>query len=88
MGMPYLKIDEENTEFELKSWGHETHVFPGTVQGAILLTNFCKKHKISALMSSDFNHPDEFPKFEKHSIDIVAGYYDDAIADGVIEIVK
>jgi hypothetical protein len=42
----------------------------------------------SSSMSSDFNHPDEFPDFEEHSIDIVAGYYEGAIAAGLIALIK
>lgn len=64
-----------------------TMEFPGTVIGAIDLNNFLLNYPdVMVQMSSDFNHPDEFPMFEKHSIDIAAGYLDGAISDGVIEV--
>jgi len=66
------------------------HWFPPTVTGAIAVN-----HKMLELMSqghhinssSDLNHPDEFPEFEEHAIDIAAGYYEGAVAAGIITVI-
>lgn len=88
MGLPYLKLDSLTTEFVVTDWEDKEHRFPGTVIGSIGLHEFCIENQLQVTMSSDLNHPEEFPKFEKHAIDIAVGYYDNAVADGVIEIDK
>lgn len=86
MGLPFLRIDTKTTEFVLYDWDGNEHRFPGTVEGAAKLNHFAHDQKLNCCMSSDLNHPDEFPKFEKYAIDIAAGYYDEAVKAGVINI--
>lgn len=86
MGFPYLRIDTAKTEFVVSDWAGAEHRFPGTVVGAVELTNFCHEERLELSMSSDLNHPGEFPRFERHAVDIAAGYLDGAIADGLISV--
>lgn len=81
--MTVMQIDSKTTEFVLRFYDKTEKRFPGTVAGAVALHNTAKDLAyVSA--SSDYNHPDEFPNFEEHSIDIAVGYFDDAIAAGII----
>ena len=81
----FLSIDAATTEFVLEVNDKEQR-FPGTVQGAVDMHKASGEMHVS--MSSDLNHPREFKKFEKHSIDIAAGYLDEAIKAGVISVEK
>ena len=85
--MNYIKLDSVKKEFVLDFHGTE-HRFAGTVAGAIEFNQFMHEAGESASMSSDLNHPNEFPDFEEHSIDIVAGYYDGAVKAGLINLVN
>jgi len=84
--MHILKLDHKTNEFVLDGGPFgETHRFPGTVAGAINLNEVGRMLDYVS-MSSDLNHPSEFPEFEAHSIDIAAGYMDGAVEAGLIQI--
>ncbi len=84
--MKILLIDEKTTEFVLHDPLTKKDVrFHGTVDGAIAF-NFVGAKEDYVSMSSDLNHPDDFPKFEEHSIDIAAGYLDGAVEAGIIKL--
>ena len=78
--MLFLKI--KNGKFEV-SGKAEVKVFAPTVAGAIGVYNYTKGEHTN--MSSDLFHPDEFPDFEEHAIDIAAGEIGDAVEAGVIQ---
>lgn len=83
--MIYLKLDDETTEFVAETGKGEKR-FPGTVKGAVELYQFLVRSKDTVYASSDLNHPNEFPYFEKFAIDIAAGELEDAIQAGVISV--
>lgn len=85
--MIFLKLDHKKVEFVFVV-GEQEFTFPGTVDGAVELNNILAKYdeNLEIQMSSDLNHPDDFPKFEPHSIDIAAGYIDGALAAGILEV--
>jgi hypothetical protein len=84
--MNFISIDNAAKEFVVSIHGTE-HRFAGTVAGAIELNHFMNERGEGSSMSSDLNHPNEFPDFEEHSIDIVAGYYEGAVKAGLINLV-
>jgi hypothetical protein len=86
----YLGIVPNPPEFLVTVGGTDEEVkFPGTVDGAIALREFLDKGEFDLVQnSSDYNHPLEFPAFEKYSIDIVVGEFDEAVAAGVISVEK
>ena len=84
--MHIIGIDSKTTQFRLTdTLTQEAEFFPGTVRGAVELNNTAAQ-KDYVSMSSDLNHPNEFPKFEEHAIDVAAGYFDGAVEAGLIEI--
>ena len=83
----FLSLDSKNVIFKLSKDNNTVKEFPGTVKGAAELTDYIITNKLEFVqMSSDLNHPDEFEEFEKHSIDIAAGYYEEAITAGVLTV--
>lgn len=85
--MAFLKLDDKTNEFVLSIQDTETR-WSGTLNGVLDMLHLIRETEIPICMSSDLNHPDEFPDFEEHSIDVAAGYYDGAIKAGVIKIDK
>lgn len=86
--MYFISLNYKETKFVLKNtYTNETMEFEGTVSGAIELLEETRKHE-HVSMSSDLNHPNEFPNFAEHAIDIAAGYIEGALEAGVIELVK
>lgn len=86
MSLPYLKLDSTTTEFVVSDWEQKEHRFAGTIHGAVELINFCHSKHLQVLHSSDLNHPDEFPKFQEHAIDVAVGYYEGAVNAGLISL--
>lgn len=87
--MWYIAIDSKTTRFLLTNRiVNETHAFDGTIKGALSMLKmvYSTGYDPDVMSSSSLNHPDEYPEFEKHSIDIAAGYLQGAIDDGLINV--
>ena len=83
----FLSLDNKKVVFKLSKDNVIIKEFPGTVKGAVELNDYIISNRFERIqMSSDLNHPSEFEKFEKHSIDIAAGYYSEAISAGVLTV--
>ena len=73
MNNSIIRIDSKALEFVVLN-GKKENRFSGTVQGARELVDFVVSSNFANIcLSSDFNHPDEFPEFEPNSIDIACG---------------
>lgn len=86
--MIIVGLDAKTTEFTVTYVDADEKRFPGTVAGAVEVRNLTAKESdnMPIMITSSLNHPDDYPEFEEHSIDIAANYLDDAIAAGVITV--